>query len=148
MISLDICGLTGSKVWLPLCFADNRVYSGVQNATHTWVDRMDQQAKAWEADADHRYLFLRCYAIMTRSMLAGIGQGRFRNGPWVEGLLARFAEYYFEALTLYDGQAADTPAIWRLAHDSSRQHKLHVLQHIMLGINAHINYDLVLTLHE
>lgn len=113
-----------------------------------WTGRMLDQAAAWERMDDHRYLFLRCYATMTARMLAGINAGRFQDGPWVARLLDRFAEYYFDALAAYEHRSPGTPAIWQLAHDRSRSESLHVLQHIMLGINAHINYDLVLTLHE
>ena len=123
-------------------------FAGMDTQGQAWTGHMLDQAEAWERTNDHRYLFLRCYATMTSRMLAGIDAGRFQDGPWVARLLDRFAEYYFDALAAYEHRAPGTPAIWQLAHDRSRGESLHVLQHIMLGINAHINYDLVLTLHE
>lgn len=120
----------------------------MQSEAHDVTDRMRRQAALWESAGDHRYLFLQCYGLMTSGMIDGIGAGRFQDGAWVRALLGRFADYYFDALALYDRDAAGTPAIWRLTFDRSRHDRLHVLQHIMLGVNAHINYDLVLTLHE
>lgn len=79
-------------------------------------------------------------------MLAGVGQTRFRDGPWVERLLQHFAGYYFDALDLYDQERPDTPPVWKQTHDATRNDRIMILQHLFLGINAHINYDLVLTL--
>lgn len=112
------------------------------------LDRMRAQAAAWRKAGDHRSLFLACYATMTEAMLDNLAAGRFRDPAWVRILLDRFADYYFDALDAYETGAGSLPLVWKLAHDQSRLEKLHVLQHIMLGINAHINYDLVLTMHE
>jgi len=111
-------------------------------------DRMRDQAEAWRSAGDKRYLFLACYAMMTEAMLTGLTAGRFRDQAWVTRLLDRFAEYYFEALDAYAADPGSAPAVWKLAHDQSRFERLHVFQHVMLGINAHINFDLVLTMHE
>ena len=40
------------------------------------------------------------------------------------------------------------PDVWKYVHEAAEQDDLHVLQHLFLGVNAHINYDLVLTLYE
>jgi hypothetical protein len=66
----------------------------------------------------------------------------------VSGLLERFSDYYFAALESYEGRGASIPAAWRLAFDAVRDPDLEVMQHLLLGINAHINYDLVLCLGD
>lgn len=112
------------------------------------LTRMLQQADTWENQGDKRFIFLRCYYLMTSNMVKAIRGERFSDCNWVEKLLTRFAEYYFNALNLYDLDPARAPAIWKHAHDASRSLPLNVLQHLLLGINAHINYDLVLALYD
>lgn len=114
----------------------------------TVIDRMQQQIAAWEAAADPRAVFLDCYRCMTENVLAAIDGGEFNDAAWVSDLLGRFAEYYFTALDEYDADAGATPAVWRLAHDQALHHHTAVLQKMLLGINAHINYDLVFALSD
>lgn len=115
--------------------------------TSTLTDKMLRLAQEWDSQKDARAVFLHCYRLMTANMLVAIEQQRFHDNEWVSHLLHRFAEYYFEALTCYDcGDPA--PEIWKYTHQRAREGRLHTLQHLLLGVNAHINYDLVLTLHE
>ena len=102
----------------------------------------------WEGAADRRAFFLTCYAMMTRNVLSAVDAGDFRDPPWVSGLLDRFADYYFAALESDEDQVASAPEAWRLAFDAARDPDLEVMQHLLLGINAHINYDLVLCLGD
>lgn len=118
------------------------------NTTDHLIARMNRQADLWEKAQDQRFIFLRCYGLMTRNMHRNIQEGRFQDEPWVEKLLLRFAEYYFDALEKYEQNGPTTPAVWRQVHEASRKRKLHVLQHLLLGINAHINYDLALALYD
>lgn len=110
------------------------------------IDRMEQQTRAWQATGDQRAVFLECYTLMTGNMLHAIDAGQFNDGVWAKQLLLRFADYYFVALDAYGCADADCASVWTFAHDCSCGQDLHVLQHLLLGINAHINYDLVLSL--
>ncbi len=112
------------------------------------VDRMQRLIDSWEPPGDRRAIFLACYAMMTRGMLSAIERSEFEDGAWVYTLLHRFADYYFDALNAYDRAQPTTPAVWRLTFDAARRPRLHVLQHLILGVNAHINYDLVFVIHE
>jgi len=109
------------------------------------LDRMQAHIYEWEPRNDPRAIFLRCYRMMTANMLQAIEQSRFYDQVWVEALLHRFADYYFNALVCYDYGDQETPQVWHYVHEVSQQKELHVLQNLLLGINAHINYDLVLT---
>jgi len=107
---------------------------------------MDGMIEHWAQSADRRSIFLNCYKLMTLSMLRAIEAGEFRDPQWVAALLERFADYYFIATQAYEEDNPGTPLIWRIAHDAARNPGTMVLQNVLLGINAHINYDLVLTL--
>lgn len=112
------------------------------------VLRMQALVSRWEEESDGRSIFLSCYMMMTRNMLAALDRCEFRDSVWVDRLLQRFAEYYFVALEAYEQDPAAAPRVWQLAHDATRAPNAWVLQKLMLGVNAHINYDLVLTLVE
>jgi hypothetical protein len=116
--------------------------------TEPLLSQMQNQVVQWESTADRRAIFLSCYCMMTGNMLQGIEAGEFHDRIWVDRLLHRFAEYYFIALNGYEKSASDLPQVWRLAFDASRQPGTQTLQNLLLGVNAHINYDLVLTLAE
>jgi hypothetical protein len=107
---------------------------------------MQALIRRWEAAADRRSIFLSCYMLMTGNMLAAIDAGEFDDAGWVNILLHRFADYYFDALAAYEQDSPATPAVWRLAFDAARRPQTQVLQNLLLGVSAHINYDLVLTL--
>lgn len=107
--------------------------------------RMASQVEQWQELGDQRAVFLSCYAMMTRNMLTAIDLGEFQDREWVSRLLHHFAEYYFVALDAYERELPDTPPVWRVAHDTARGGAM-ALQNLSLGINAHINYDLVLAL--
>jgi hypothetical protein len=110
--------------------------------------RMAGLIRDWEGAADRRAFFLSCYALMTRNVLSAIEAGDFRDPPWVSGLLDRFADYYFAALESDEDPVASAPDAWRLAFDAAREPHIDVMQNLLLGINAHINYDLVLCLGD
>ena len=110
------------------------------------VRRMRALIAEWEEAADERAVFLSCYLMMTRNMLEAIKRDEFHDAAWVDMLLHRFADYYFEALEAYEQDEREAPAVWQMAHNAARQGNLLAVQGLLLGVNAHINYDLVLTL--
>jgi hypothetical protein len=109
------------------------------------VARMDRLVQQWQENADRRAIFLKCYMMMTRNTLLALERHEFNDPEWVERLLHRFADYYFVALEAYEQNPAATPLVWQLTHNATRQERVSPLQNLLLGVNAHINYDLVLT---
>jgi hypothetical protein len=112
------------------------------------LDQMQMLITRWQAASDQRAVFLSCYHLMTASMLAALREDEFHDPAWVEQLLYRFADYYFAALEAYESDPAGSPAAWRLAFSGADQPHLNVLQKLLLGVNAHINYDLALALYD
>ncbi len=115
--------------------------------TDAITTRMAQLVTTWQQTRDQRATFLQCYQMMTENMLKAVANGRFHDGPWVTHLLNHFADYYFAALEAYDAGDCGT-AVWTLAHDAATKGRANVLQHLFLGVNAHINYDLALTVYD
>lgn len=109
---------------------------------------MDDLISQWEQAADRRSIFLTCYSMMTRNMLAAVEAGDFHDPAWVLRLLVHFAGYYFAALEACETGGPASPAVWVLAFDAARQPRTQAIQNLILGVNAHINYDLVLALAD
>jgi hypothetical protein len=112
------------------------------------MERMQELIDQWERESDSRSIFLSCYRMMTANMLAAVESKDFKDPPWVEALLLRFAEHYFAALQAYDQEPLSAPQVWQAAHNFTRDPDAWALQKLLLGVNAHINFDLVLTLDE
>jgi len=115
---------------------------------HPVLIRMQTLIESWEAAGDQRMIFLRCYSMMTRNVLAALQQSEFHDPAWVEHLMEHFAEYYFTALDAYHQSPSSAPRVWQVAYQAVGAPQTTALQNLLLGVNAHINYDLVLTLAD
>jgi hypothetical protein len=85
--------------------------------------------------------FAAIYRTMTATVQEGVTEGVFDDAARMERLLVVFARLYFDALDqLHSG---GRPArSWVVAFDAAEQWRPLVLQHVLLGVNAHINLDL------
>jgi hypothetical protein len=105
------------------------------------VAQMRERLEAQPPSGSQRGAFLSTYLRTTEAIGAAVTAGSFEDPEWVEHWDACFAQLYLDA---YDADlAADTarvPRPWRLAFGAPAQ--LPALRHVLLGINAHINYDL------
>ena len=91
---------------------------------------------------DARRFFHSTYLRTTRAVADEIDQGGFLDGAWLERWDIAFAQLYLDALDA-DLRGDPVPAPWRIAFDVARDRPaLPPLRHILLGMNAHINYDL------
>lgn len=112
-------------------------------------ERLDALRVAFEERTDRRGVFLSVYVRMTGAVADRIEEEYFDDVDWVRAYLVTFANFYRQAV--YDdetGNRAALPAAWRLAFDAARRGDSLVLQDAALGVNAHINYDLALTLER
>ena len=66
--------------------------------------------------------------------------GLFEDPAWVERWDVAFAGLYLDAPRRRPGRRRAVPRPWRLAFDAPAD--LPALRHVLLGINAHVNYDL------
>lgn len=110
------------------------------------IVQMEQYIQRWQETADGKALFLRCYMMMTSNMLLAVEQEEFNDPVWVNRLLHRFADYYYIGLEAYEQQPDASPLVWQQAHQAAHNPRISAVQKMLLGVNAHINYDLVLTL--
>jgi hypothetical protein len=85
--------------------------------------------------------FTALYVRMSRAVVQGIASGRFEDGPRMERLMVVFGNRYLYALEQWK-QAQDPGMAWSKAFNACTANQVCILQHLMLGINAHINLDL------
>lgn len=104
------------------------------------VARMQQRLDELPDDLAHRRIFLGTYLRTTQAVGDAIDLARFEDPDWVEDWDVKFAELYLDAhdAALKPGARVSRP--WRLAFDAPAD--LPALRHVLLGINAHVNYDL------
>lgn len=110
------------------------------------IDQMQRHIARWNECGDGKALFLSCYCLMTGNVVAAVQRRNFNDPEWVDRLMHRFAEYYFVSLNTFEENAAGAPAVWQLAHSAANDLNLNVIQKLLAGVNAHINYDLVFAL--
>lgn len=94
-----------------------------------------------EKQNDRLGYFAALYYKVTASVKEGIGNGRFSDGPRMERLDVIFAGRYLDALDAWQNGKSLTNS-WRITFEATKEPGLLVLQHLLLGMNAHINLDL------
>ena len=104
------------------------------------VRSMHERLDAMPADRVAQRDFLATYLRTTQAVGAAIDGAQFEDPEWVEVWDVTFADLYLEALDadLAGGEGVSRP--WRLAFDVPQD--LPALRNVLVGINAHINYDL------
>ena len=111
--------------------------------------RLSRLQSRLRAGGDRRAVFLTIYARMTRDVRRQLGTGAFENPDWMREYTVTFAEYYRRAFLAFErGRVESVPDAWLLAFGTALEGDALVMQDAILGINAHINYDLALTVRD
>ena len=109
------------------------------------IGRMEGLLAPLEARGHPGRFFLATYLRTTRAVAAELGRGGFLDPPWVERWDVAFAELYLDALETAEA-GRRPPAPWAVAFGAGGRAGLPPLRHVLLGMNAHINYDLAQSL--
>ncbi len=93
---------------------------------------------------DRAGYFAAMYLAVTRTVEVRAAAGEFDDPARMERFVARFAGRYLDA---YDGWRSGGPITdsWSIAFRTAGQWRPIALQHLLLGMNAHINLDLGVT---
>ncbi|MDF2739064.1 MAG: hypothetical protein K0S88_430 [Actinomycetia bacterium] len=109
------------------------------------LGRMEGLLEPLEASGDPGRFFLATYLRTTRAVAEELDRGGFRDPAWVERWDVAFADLYLDAVE--DAQAGRRPPEpWAVAFGAGDRDGLPPLRHVLLGMNAHINYDLAQSL--
>jgi len=107
--------------------------------------RMTDRLERLPGRLGHHRVFLATYRRTTQAVWDAVGRGAFEDPRWVERWDVAFADLYLAALDaeLTDAElngGAGVPRPWQRAFAAPPG--LPPLRHVLLGINAHVNYDL------
>lgn len=94
-----------------------------------------------ENNNDTSGYFAALYRKVTVRVKNGIANNEFENGPRMEMLDVVFASRYIDAYYAWKNNQPVT-IFWKKAFDISTSYWPIVLQHLLIGMNAHINLDL------
>lgn len=99
------------------------------------IDQLRSQALSAKDSSGH---FAAMYARVTERVQIAIADGRFDDGERMARFARTFADWYIGPRS---GSRA-RPACWAAADDVAGDRSLLIVQHLLLGINAHVNHDL------
>lgn len=102
---------------------------------------MDVEVSRCRTHDDRRGYFALVYRAVTERLRAGIRDEEFVDNGLMEQLDVVFATRWLDACRGWWGGSSVTEP-WDVAFEASKNSRLLVIQHLLLGINAHINLDL------
>jgi hypothetical protein len=108
---------------------------GIARVVAALQERLDTLTPAEEPKRE----FLATYQRTTIAVARAVERGAFEDPEWVEEWDVVFADLYLAAFDAARAGAA-VPRPWRLAFDAPTD--LAPLRQVLLGVNAHVNYDL------
>lgn len=118
-------------------------------ASGTIEDVVEQMTERWRVlhrQRDWRAVFAKTYLATTEQLLEAYRKpGTFLNPEWIVRIDCEFAQRYFEAFDAWE-RGEPCPWPWRIAFRSASSKRTMVFQDMLLGMNAHINYDLPFSL--
>ena len=105
------------------------------------IAQLDQVIERCLREGTRLGYFAMLYRDVTMRVREGIAAGRFEDGSRMERLDVIFASRYLQAL--YEYWAGKQPsASWLVAFEGARHWSPIIMQHLLLGMSAHINLDL------
>jgi len=103
------------------------------------VEELQDRLQTLPIGLDYRRAFIETYRRTTEAVGHALTEGVFEDADWVSRWDVVFAHLFLDAHDA-DLSGAVVPRPWRLAFGAPGDH--HLLVHLLLGMNAHINYDL------
>ncbi len=105
------------------------------------VQRLNSIIEDATAEQSPAGYFPTLYCRVTKNVQQAILKGEFSNNERMEALVVVFASRYLDAYQAFQAGEKLTHS-WKLAFNQHSNSSLIVLQHLLLGMNAHINLDL------
>ena len=127
---------------------------------------MNERKTVWQADDCHEVVplleqvvarsrtqndpvgyFAMLYRLTTLKIVGAVDQGRFADNARMAEMDKNFANRYLDAVSAHFDEWEAT-AVWQASFTGAANPKLTVIQHLFLGMNAHINLDLAVAAAE
>ncbi len=105
------------------------------------IDRFEASYRPLVERNDEKRHFHGVYQRNTVAVKEDMERGGFLDPAWVEPWDVVFAELYLDALDQWNrGEEPSGP--WLVAFRAARDASIPPLRHVLVGLNAHLNYDL------
>jgi hypothetical protein len=101
-------------------------------------DAADELRAVARSARDATGYFPAMYSRVTAAIADSIAAGRFDDGERMDVFATTFASYYLRAWR----NEIPRPRCWQASWDVAADGNLLIVQHLLLGINAHVNHDL------
>jgi Family of unknown function (DUF5995) len=126
----------------------NDCVAGRPHCLDATIREMERRFQPLGTACDHNAVFALAYLRTTQSYKWARDQvGYFADTPWVNHEDAVFAKYYFDAYDRWaGGDRGEVPRAWLIAFDAAAGRSVTGSGNLLLGMNAHVNRDLPITL--
>ena len=126
----------------------NDCVAGRPRCVDATIREMERRFRSLGPACDHNAVFALAYLRTTQTYKWARDQsGFFADTPWVNHEDAVFAKYYFAAYDNWAGGArGQVPQAWLIAFDAAAARQVNGSGDLLLGMNAHVNRDLPITL--
>lgn len=105
------------------------------------IARLEALVAGFRSGGSRLGYFPALYLRVTRAVRDGIQAGRFEDGPRMARLDTTFANRYLAALHAWQ-EGEPCSACWGVAFEATQRWRPIILQHLLLGMAAHIQLDL------
>lgn len=104
------------------------------------LEQLDHIIEETLAENNHLGVFAYVYRRTTAQILEAVNNGRFEDNARMQKMDVIFANLYLKA---YHDYKVGNPVCnaWKISFDAKNKN-ISIVQHLMVGMNAHINYDL------
>ena len=107
----------------------------------TTVDELSTVLDRCAREGDRNGYFAAMYLAVTHTVAERTAAGAFDDGARMERFVAAFAGRYLRNVRAWEG-GEPVDDSWRVAFETAARSRPVILQHLLLGMNAHINHDL------
>ena len=111
------------------------------------LERLDTIIGEAKTSPSRLGFFPAIYRQVTFRVKQGIETDYFDDSDRMDTYTTQFANRYLTALEA-NQTSQDLPRSWKIAFETANEASAIIIQHILLGMNAHINYDLTVVTAE
>ncbi|MBO9702632.1 MAG: hypothetical protein J7604_20640 [Sporocytophaga sp.] len=105
------------------------------------LTKLDKIIASCEKSKNRNGYFAAFYKTISIRVRGAIEKGEFEDNQRMTEFVEIFANYYLDAYESYHNNTLGADSPWFYAFENGKK-KHTIIQHLLLGVNAHVNYDL------
>jgi len=104
--------------------------------------RLEARLRHYESSGDARAVFQLTYFTFSQQIFKALQERRFRDQAFATDMACRFVGIYETQLALWAARDPGQCRTWQVAFGRMEAGEANLMQAMLLGMNAHINFDL------